>query len=287
MAVTPPRLQWLPGRARNPSDGDYRRKRVGRRRGRSRLTDTQDEANASCAPPGYVTTLPGVGAQRRRSRDDDPAGALDVLRLAPLLGVASVVVIAAGFAAAGNTPAPDAPTGDLIAFYTTHTTGQLASGALLSLGALLFLAFASQLGAALRPAGGPPNAPLVLCLAGAILVAVGLTIFAGLALALGDAAKQLDRSSLQTVHVLSQELVFPLSVGTSAFLLGSGIATVQTRVLPRWTAWLALACGAVAAAPSHILGGVLDHIGFFGFVGLGVWTLIVSLQLTRRPLEGT
>jgi hypothetical protein len=76
--------------------------------------------------------------------------------------------------------------------------------------------------------------------------------------------------------------VFALTVGTSGFLLGVGLVTLKAAALPRWTAWLPLVFGVVAAVPSHILGGLLDHIGFVGFVGLGVWTLIVSIQLSMR-----
>jgi hypothetical protein len=208
-------------------------------------------------------------------------------RFASLTGVAAVVVIAAGFATAGNTPAPDAPTGRLVLFYAAHDTGQLASGALLSLGALLFLVFAAFVCSMLRRAGGAPSAMAVLCLAGGVIVVVGLTILAGFALALGDVAQHLGASALQAVHVLSEELVFTLTVGTSGFLLGAGLATLQTAALPRWTGWLALVFGVVAAVPSHILGGLLDHIGFVGFVGLGVWTLIISTLLITRTEDST
>ncbi len=202
--------------------------------------------------------------------------------VAALAGAAAVVAITAGFGAAGDTPAPDAPVGRLVSFYAAHGTGQLASGALLSLGALLFLVFVAVVFSAFRRAGDEPSATAILCLAGGVIVAVGLTIGAGFALALGDVAQHLGAASLQAVHVLSEELVFTLTVGTSGFLLGAGLATLQTGALPRWTGWLALVFGVIAAVPSHILGGLLDHVGFVGFVGLGVWTLIVSIQLSLR-----
>ncbi len=192
------------------------------------------------------------------------------------------MVIAGGLALAGNTPAPDAPTARLVSFYNAHSNGQLASGAVLSVGALLFLVFTATVVDVFRRAGGELAATAILCLAGGVVLVVGITILAGFALALGDASRHLDRNALQAVHVLSQELVLTLTVGTSAFLFGAGLATMDTRVLPRWTGWLALACAVVAAVPSHILGGLLDHIGFAGFVGLGVWALIVSVTLSTR-----
>jgi hypothetical protein len=203
------------------------------------------------------------------------------LRFAPLTGVAAVILIAAGFAAPGSTPAPDAPLAQLVSYYAAHETGQLAAGATFSLGALLFLAFATTVVVTLRSGGGS-SAAIVFCMAGAIVVVVGLTIEAGLELALGDVAKHLSPASLQAVHVLSNELIFTLTVGTSAFLIGAGLATMKTRVLPRWTGWLALVFGVVSTVPSHIFGGPFDHIGFAGVVGLGVWTLIASILLARQ-----
>jgi hypothetical protein len=37
----------------------------------------------------------------------------------------------------------------------------------------------------------------------------------------------------------------------------------------------------VAAIPSHVLRGLLDHIGFGG-LGLAVWSLVVSVVLSMR-----
>jgi hypothetical protein len=71
-----------------------------------------------------------------------------------------------GFAAGGNTPTPDASVARLLAFYAAHDTGQLASGALLSLGALLFLAFASIVFRTLLTAAGEPSATAILCIGG-------------------------------------------------------------------------------------------------------------------------
>jgi hypothetical protein len=197
----------------------------------------------------------------------------------------AVVVIAVGLAVAGNTPAPDASTAILVSFYAAHSDGQLASGAVLSVGALLFLAFTATVVDVFRRTAGGLAATAILCLAGGIVVVVGITILAGFALALGDAAQGLDRSALQAVHVLSEEMVLTLTVGTSAFLFGAGLATMQTGALPRWTGWLALVFAVVAAVPSHVLGGLLDHVGFAGFVGLGVWALIVSITLSKGPRE--
>jgi hypothetical protein len=204
-------------------------------------------------------------------------------RVVALSGVAAVVVILASLIAGGNTPAVDAPVARLVTFYATHMTSQMVAGALLSLGALLFLAFAATIGSILRPDGSQaPRAPAVTCVAGGVVLVAGLTILAGLSVALGDVGGQLDRPALQAIHVLSQELVFSISVGTSAFLFGAGTAGMRTGALPRWLGWLAFVLALVGAVPSHVLGGVLDHVGFAAFAGLGAWTLIVGVVLARR-----
>ena len=200
-------------------------------------------------------------------------------RLGPLSGAVSVVLILASFAAAGTAPKPDAPTSEVVSFYADHDTGQLVSACVLSLGALLFLVFIAILSRSLRHEG----VPWILCLSGGIVFVVGLTLFAGLTIALGDVASDIDASALQALHVLNQEMFFTVTIGAAGFLLGAGAAVLGGAPLPRWLGWAALGIGIVAAVPSHVLGGVLDHIGFGGVLGLAAWSLVVSVLLTLRP----
>jgi hypothetical protein len=74
------------------------------------------------------------------------------------------------------------------------------------------------------------------------------------------------------------------TIGASAFLLGAGAGVLRSRPLPlpRWLGWIAVVLGVVAAIPSHVLGGLLDHIGVVPVAGLGIWTLVVSVALARH-----
>jgi hypothetical protein len=125
----------------------------------------------------------------------------------------------------------------------------------------------------------------MLCLLGAGLLVVGLTIYAGLAISMADVADHVRNSALQALNVLADGAVFVflITIGTSAFLLGAAALVLTSRVLPRWLGWLAVALAIVAAIPSHVLGGALDHIGLVAFAGLGLWTLIVGVLLAYRP----
>jgi hypothetical protein len=198
-----------------------------------------------------------------------------------LSGAAAVVFIFASFVTAGTVPKQDAPASEVVSFYADHDTGQLVSASALSLGALLFLVFMAVLSGTLRR-DGAGGGPWILCLSGGIVFVVGLAIFAGLTIALGDVANDIDPSALQALHVLSQEMFFPVTVGAAGFMFGAGTAVLKGAPLPGWLGWAAIAVAVVAAIPSHVLGGVLDHIGFGGFIGLAAWSLIVSVLLTLR-----
>jgi hypothetical protein len=170
-----------------------------------------------------------------------------------------------------------------MSYYTDHDTGQLVSASVLSLGALLLLVFMAVVSGTLRRGEGTGGDSWILCFGGGIVFVVGLTLFAGLTIALGDVANDIDPSALQALHVLNQEMFFPVTIGVAGFLLGAASAVIQGGPLPRWLGWPTIAVAIVAAIPSHVLGGVLDHIGFAGFMGLALWTLIVSVLLTLRP----
>jgi hypothetical protein len=167
-------------------------------------------------------------------------------RLPPLSGALAVVLIVASFAATATPPKQDAPTAEVVSFYTEHDTGQLVSASILSLGALLFLVFLGVLSATLR-ASSRRDPAWFLCYGGGIVFVVGLTIFAGLTIALGDISGDIDPSALRALHVLNQEMFFTVTIGAAGFLFGSGAAVLQGAPLPRWLGWAAIVIGVVAA----------------------------------------
>ena len=205
---------------------------------------------------------------------------MDAKRLLPLSGVVAVVLIVAGFVAAGNAPKGTSSVAKVVAFYSKHSSAQTTSGVLLSLGSLLFLVFSATFAARVRSA----QVGAALSLLGAGVLVVGLTTYAGLSIAMADVVGQVDGSALQALNVLADDAVFVflITIGTSALLLGAAAALFATAVFPRWLAWWAVVFAIVGAIPSHVLGGTLDHIGLLAFAGLGVWTMIVGVMLTRR-----
>jgi hypothetical protein len=199
-------------------------------------------------------------------------------RLVPLAGILSVVLVFASFPAAGNSPALDASVGRLVAFYGAHSRGQIVSGVLMSLGALFFLVFAAALASSLSEA----RAASAACLGGGVLFSGGFAVLAGISIAIGDLVHRLEPSALQALQALTLGAIFPLTIGMSVLMLGAGVGALATDLLPRPLGWAAIGIGVLAAIPSHVLGGILQHWGIVPLGLLGIWTVAVSVLLARR-----
>ena len=193
-------------------------------------------------------------------------------QLLPLSGVASVLLILVSFIVVGESPDLDAPPSEVVSFYSENDSSLQWGAALLALGAFFFLLFSTTIASLLRSDPLRGSVAANFSLGGGIVFAVGATIFAGLAFTAGDAVDDVGPATLQTLHVLEMDMFFTVAVGTAAFLLGSGVGALKAGVLPSWLAWAAIVIGVVALTPA----------GFFGFMALGIWTLIVSVMLAMR-----
>jgi hypothetical protein len=193
-------------------------------------------------------------------------------QLLPLSGVASVLLIIVAFIVGGESPEADEPLQEVISYYADHDSDVQIASALLALGAFFFLLFSAFVASVLRRVQGERGVAATVSLAGGIVFAVGVTIFAGLGFAAGDVVGDVPPTVVQSLHVLGSDMFFTVAVGTAAFLLGAGVATLRTDALPAWLSWAAIVIGIVAITP----------IGFLGFLALGVWTLIVSVLLYMR-----
>ncbi|HEX6228712.1 MAG TPA: DUF4386 family protein [Solirubrobacterales bacterium] len=193
-------------------------------------------------------------------------------QLLPLSGVAAVLLMVVAFIVAGETPETDESAQEVVSYYTDKETEVGIASALLGLGAFFFLLFSTTLTDALRRARPDSALSSRFSLAGGIVFAVGMTIFAGLAFASADVVDDIDPSGLQTLNALNSDMFFTVLVGTGAFLLGAGIAARKSDLLPAWLSWAAIVIGVLAITP----------VGFFGFLALGIWTLIVSVLLSMR-----
>jgi hypothetical protein len=197
---------------------------------------------------------------------------MNTKQLAPLSGVLAVLLIIVAFVVSGETPEADDSLSKVISYYSDHDSEMQISAALLGLGSFFFLLFSTTVAGALRRAPGASKGAAAFSFAGGIVFAVGLTIFAGLGFAAGDVVGDVDPSVVQTLNALGMDMFFTVAVGTGAFLLGAGVGTLKTGALPRWLGWAAVVIGVIAITPA----------GFFGFLALGVWTLVASVMLAMQ-----
>jgi len=142
---------------------------------------------------------------------------------------------------------------------------------LTSFAVVFFLIFSAAVVETFRSAKVDAHVASTLSFAGALVFAAGLAISAGFEVFIGDVASHAEPSALQALHVASLTVIFPWSIGAAAFLLGAGAATLQTTLFPRWLGWTAIVLGIGATIPSHVLGGLLDHVGVIPIAGLGLW----------------
>jgi hypothetical protein len=189
--------------------------------------------------------------------------------LVPLSGIVAVVLVIASFSIIGETPDLDAPSDEVASFYVAHDSDATASGLLLAVAGLLFLVFFAELRNFLRRAEQSGPGASTLSFAGGILLTVGLAIFAGLDVALGDVPDKIDPAALQTMNVLGEDLFPAFAIGVMAFLLATGAAIIGTGALPRWLGWAIIVGALFAVSPLFPVAMLV----------LGLFTLFASVRM--------
>lgn len=197
-----------------------------------------------------------------------------VARFAPLAGVVFFVLIVIAFVVGGDTPtAGDDSKQETVKFWLDKDGEQLASTILGVYAGLFFVWFAAGLRSAFdRTAVGRESVAARVSWGGALLLAGGLFVALGIQFVVADVAHDVSRDTLYTLAVLSDDFWIPFPAGFGLFLLGSGGAILTTDALPRWLGIAAIVLGVISVTP----------LGFFGFLGGILWTLVASIALFRR-----
>ena len=201
------------------------------------------------------------------------------------VGVASIVLIATGFAIAAPTEATITSTeSEVVAFYTDAGLARTLTGGLIEvLGLVLFLGFAAMLTARVRGtavADGllAPTARMAATAYTAICLAPGMSAGAA-ALWLAHHGTT-DGALLTALNDLRSLSYFLALVPFALFLVTVGAAARSTGTLPRWASVSGIVVGfALAASLPFAADGPTDAMGLLGLL----WVLAVSVTLLRRP----
>jgi hypothetical protein len=194
-------------------------------------------------------------------------------RLAPLSGIAFVVLVAVGFiAVGGNTPdVNDTPT-KITSYWTDHHDRQVVAAILVALGAIFLAIFTASLRDRMRGARGEGLWQNLILIGGGASVA-GFLVAVGFHVALADGGDHhFSADAMVALNALDNDSFFAFAIPLAIMLLGAAGATLKVGVLPRWLGWTALVLAIAGFTP----------LGFISFGLTGIWIIIAGILLSQR-----
>jgi hypothetical protein len=190
-------------------------------------------------------------------------------RFAPLSGIVAFLAVLAAILVVGETPSIDDSTREVVDFVNGNESEYQIAGLLLALGAAAVAWFGASLRTALRSAEGEPGRLSGLAFAGTLILATGMSIFAGIEFTIGDGADDLPAASLQTLTALDTDAFFTVAVGVVVLQWATALAVLRHGGLPRWLGWVSLVIGILALTP----------IGWIAFLATFIWIPVVGVLM--------
>jgi len=191
-------------------------------------------------------------------------------RLAPLTGIVFAALLVVTFASPSSPSVHDSGQ-QVLAHYQAHHGAHELGDIAGALGVVFFLFFISALRSYFsRHEGG--NGLATAAFAGGILIGVGGAVFSSLDFALADGRNDLTPAAAVAINVLNNNFFWPFEIGLVVFSFAIGLTILATAALPKWLGWVMIVIGIVALTP----------VGFFGFFGIMIWSVIVAILIYRR-----
>lgn len=196
--------------------------------------------------------------------------------LAPLTGVAFVVVGIIGFLISGEPKSADEPVKEIVDFYVDKKDSVQISAIAGVVAGLFLIFFGAYLRKVLRAAGGEGETLSLVSFIGLVLVALGFAIDGTILFALAEAAEDIDPVAVQSLQALWDNDFLPIMLGVLAFLWATGISVIRSGALPKWLGWVMILLGIVGVTP----------IGFVAAIGSAILVLVLSILLSLRARSG-
>ena len=246
----------------------------------------------SVRSPGSVPPKSVRSRDTARTMSQKDAGAApDARRQIKLGGVGlasfGLIAVAAFVAPLWDVPGTQAGGADIIEHVGSHRDEFITALTLYALGMGLFVVFSTGLWIWLRRAGGDETSLAVFGVGCALLTALVLAGFVPM-LVLAYRVGDLDAGTAQVLYDLCFGLLAISGVPTAFGMLGFAALVFRRQLLPRITAWVA-----VAAAVTHLViaASFIPDSGFFSLEGgvivaipstLFAWLLATSISLIWR-----
>lgn len=199
-------------------------------------------------------------------------GRLD--RAFALTGIVFVALTVAVFVIVGSTPDAHDSAGKVVSFYAKHHSKLNTAGFLVAIPAAFLALFTGALRQRLRRTDGGSIAATTAAVAGGTISAGGMMLFGSTQIALADASGHVGATTMQTLNVIANDSFVPWIGGFGVLLLGTGIATFQTRALPRAFGYLGVVLGVLVFTP----------FGWWSFLVGGLVMAVASVIMAVRPV---
>jgi hypothetical protein len=196
-------------------------------------------------------------------------------RLAPLSGIAFVVLLILGFAVfGGDTPDIDDSGSKIVDYYADHQGSQIATGILVALSTIFLAVFVVSLRDYLRSTGDGGDFWPTLALVGGVVSVAGFLVAVGVHFALIDGGdKNISPDAMVALNAIDNDNFFSFALPLGIVMLGATGAILKAgAALPRWLGWAALVLFVVQFTPA----------GFVAFGLTGIWIIVASILMYQR-----
>jgi hypothetical protein len=191
-------------------------------------------------------------------------------RFLPLAGVLAGLLFFVGLVLLRDDPPSESAVAETFAYWQDNR-GQHQIIALLLTPLMAFLLIFFGAGLRRRLERGADSGHGTVALGGALLAAATFGLVGMLEAAMTNAAHEGNRQAVYTLNQLHSYDWLGWNAAFAAVLLATGLGARRNRMLPAPLAWVTIVIGA----------SLLTPLGFFGFILLPLWLIVVGLWLSR------
>jgi hypothetical protein len=191
-------------------------------------------------------------------------------RFLPLAGVLAGLLFFVGLVLLRDDPPSESAVAETFAYWQDNR-GQHQIIALLLTPLMAFLLIFFGAGLRRRLERGADSGHGTVALGGALLAAATFGLVGMLEAAMTNAAHEGNRQAVYTLNQLHSYDWLGWNAAFAAVLLSTGLGARRNRMLPAPLAWVTIVIGA----------SLLTPLGFFGFILLPLWLIVVGLWLSR------